>query len=479
MKTESAGKRFAVHVLLFDCQDSLLTMIENCGPFVEKIYVAYSEVPWRYNPQARAGFRNTADPERLKRSAYAGKIELITGIWDWEHEQRNACLQKAKEDGIDFLIVQDADEYYTYADYDRMIRQIGEHPDYDYYVAPWCTFWKTWDYILENETGSIVHGYPNVAVNCRRDVKFHHLRLLSPEATDVMRLDALCFHGSYVLTDEEVYRKIHTWGHALDFDREAWYRSKWLSWSEEVEDLHPTHPRVWKRAVPFTGTLPEVLSRRKLSNAAESARTSDARSGNPAGLRLHLGCGEHRMEGMVNCDCRRTSATDLVTDCATLTPFRDDSADLIFSNAFFEHLFVFQQLDHLKNCRRVLRDDAPLVYLGIPDFEIVADAYLRQLPGITGERFDLYHVYRYTHGDPEQTPDWWLQQLHKSLFDKRYVDSLLEAAGFKSRVVFNYRYPGEDIPLCLGFVAYKNPHPIDLREVLSPFRPYLGGVPDG
>ncbi|WP_333474281.1 glycosyltransferase [Paenibacillus gyeongsangnamensis] len=476
--TAATDKRFAVCALLFDCQQFILQMIENCGPFVEKIYIAYSELPWRYNPHAREGFRNTTDLEILRHSKYADKIELITGVWDWEHEQRNACLQRAKEDGIDFLIIQDADEYYTCSDYDRMIRQISENPEYDYYVTPWCTFWKTWDHILVNQSGSIIHGYLNAAVNCKKDLRFQQLRLLGPAATKVLRLDALCFHGSYVLSDEQVYRKINTWGHSQDFDREAWYQAKWLNWTESTEDLHPTHPPVWKRALPYRGELPEVLSSGHSVSINESSKIAYERLRLTAGLKLHLGCGERKIEGMVNCDVRRTSATDLVIDCTELKEFQDGSADLIFSNAFFEHLYTSQHLAHLKNCHRVLRDDGPLVYIGIPDFEIVADAYLRKLPGIVGDRFDLYHVYRYTHGDPEQTPDSWLQQLHKSLFDKTYITKLLDAAGFKSSTIFNYCYPGEDIPLCMGFVAWKAEPLQDIRNVLTPFQQYIGDLTD-
>lgn len=250
--------RFAAHVLLFDCQKFILPMLDNCGPHVEKIYVAYSPVPWTYNPQARKTMSNTVDPDILKQSKYADKIELITGTWDREHEQRNACLKKAKEDGFDFLLIHDADEYYIHEDYERMLQTIADHPEHDYYATPWCTFWKSWDYILVNEQKSIIHGYPNVAMNCKRDVWFSHLRNPSPGASAYF-LDGLCYHGSYVLNDEEVYRKISSWGHALDFDREAWFQNKWLSWTEHTEDLHPTHPHIWKKVVKYTGRLPEVL----------------------------------------------------------------------------------------------------------------------------------------------------------------------------------------------------------------------------
>ena len=252
------NKKFAAHVLLFDTQKWILRMIENCGPFVEKIYVAYSELPWTYNPNARINFKNTANPTILSHSKYFDKIELVQGIWDRDEDQRNACLDKAKSDGMDFLIIHDADEFYKHNDYNRMIEQITHNPDYDFYKTPWYVFWKSFDYILEGENGSTVIGFPEVAINCKRDVRF--VRARTPNSQHYFLLDALCYHGSYVLTDNEMYRKIHTWGHAHQFDQKAWYCNKWLGWTESTKDLHPIYPSVLKRAVKFVGSLPEVLS---------------------------------------------------------------------------------------------------------------------------------------------------------------------------------------------------------------------------
>lgn len=252
-----ANKKFAAHVLLFDSQKWILKMIENCGPFVEKIYVAYSELPWTYNPNARNNFKNTANPSILLNSQYANKIELIHGVWERDEDQRNACLDRAKADGMDFLIIQDADEFYKQSDYSRMIEQIANNPDYGFYKTPWCIFWKSFDYILEGENGSTVIGFPEVAINCKHNVRFTRAR--TPNSNNYFLLDALCYHGSFVSTDDEMYRKIHTWGHAHQFDRDMWYQNKWLKWTESLEDLHPVSPHVFRRAVRYTGDLPEVL----------------------------------------------------------------------------------------------------------------------------------------------------------------------------------------------------------------------------
>ena len=133
------------------------------------------------------------------------------------------------------------------------------------------------------------------------------------------------------------------------------------------------------------------------------------------------------------------------------------------------------KLKSFQECFRVLKNDGLMIFLGLPDFEEVAKAYLEKKPGIVGETFDLYNVYRYTHGDPEMASSYWLEQLHKSLFDKNYLEIIVKKAGFQQVLSFNYFYPEEFIPLNLGFIAAKNK--IDLQKVrdnLTKFKDYIG-----
>jgi hypothetical protein len=86
--------------------------------------------------------------------------------------------------------------------------------------------------------------------------------------------------------------------------------------------------------------------------------------------------------------------------------------------------------------------------------------YLENGPGIVGETFDLFHVYRYTHGDPEAVDSGgWFEQLHKSLFDGPELNQLLKNSGFSSSLVFYYAYPGEEkTPVNCGFLASRSEH---------------------
>lgn len=195
-------------------------------------------------------------------------------------------------------------------------------------------------------------------------------------------------------------------------------------------------------------------------------------------LKLHLGCGDQYYPDMLNCEYRATKAADLVMDCGNLSMFKDKNVSLIFSHAFFEHLYKKQQIPLLEDCYRVLKDEGVLIFLGIPDFQVIAEAYLRKASGIKrlGDTFDLYHVYRYTHGDPELALTWWTQQLHKSLFDKSYIELLLKEVGFNNPIIFNYCYPGENIPLNLGFIAGKKKINKDIKSILTPFSEYFANL---
>lgn len=174
------------------------------------------------------------------------------------------------------------------------------------------------------------------------------------------------------------------------------------------------------------------------------------------GLAIHLGCGNKKVAGMINCDIRQSAATDLVMDCSRLDPFDSGSADAIFVNAFFEHLHVREQIPFLRECQRVLADPGTLTMLGIPDFETVARAYVAKEAGILGPVFDLYHVYRYSHGgDFANAPEFWMEELHKSLFDTPYLEYLLEKAAFGSWLILRYCYPGENLPLNLAVFGWK------------------------
>lgn len=172
------------------------------------------------------------------------------------------------------------------------------------------------------------------------------------------------------------------------------------------------------------------------------------------GLRVHLGCGGDKLPGFVNIDYRPASAADVVMDL-NRPRFAPGSVAFAFSNAFFEHLYRDSRLPHLRTMHEAIEANGVICYIGVPYFRNIAKLYVERGPGTAGPLFDLFNVYRYTHGNPEQAPTWWIGQLHKSLFDEEELSSLLNEAGLASHVMFAYAYPDDANPVSvtMGFYA--------------------------
>ncbi|NDV63042.1 hypothetical protein G0Q06_11310 [Puniceicoccales bacterium CK1056] len=264
--------RSAVLILFYDCSQLILRAIANSAPHVEKIYVSYSPYPWSYNPEAREKFRNPSDPGILKESPHLDKLQLIEGDWATEEDQRNEVLDLAREEGFDILIVQDADEFFMSEDYAANLAQIESNRDFAYFRTPWYQFWKDTRHVilcresltyrkglvetrLKNTTLAFSMAF---ALNLHSDIRFNHCRRPS-HVDDYLMLDRPCYHLSYVLSDNQVERKIRTYGHTNQIRHAQWLRRKWYGWQPSTRCLHPLNPAAWLKAVPFGGPLPKEL----------------------------------------------------------------------------------------------------------------------------------------------------------------------------------------------------------------------------
>ncbi|NJO61954.1 MAG: hypothetical protein HC836_28045 [Richelia sp. RM2_1_2] len=255
-------KKFATHVVLFGQDKWIMKNIENAYQHVDQIYIAYSEYPWTYNTQAIKHYRNTFDLDIIRNSPFMDKITIIEGVWKTEEDQRNACADRAAKDGMDYLIIHDADEFYFHAEFMKIMKEIAEHPNYDFYKVGWYCFWKTFDYILLGSSGEEIVGYPEFAINLKRGVRFASKR--RPNKNDVYVIPpaiGVCYHGSYVLTNEELLTKINTWGHAHQMNPTEWYNNVWVKWNENSVNLHPINPPAWSKTKRVEFILPEVLKK--------------------------------------------------------------------------------------------------------------------------------------------------------------------------------------------------------------------------
>jgi|GEM_PF-1810044 len=169
--------------------------------------------------------------------------------------------------------------------------------------------------------------------------------------------------------------------------------------------------------------------------------------------RLNLGCGQQSLDGYINIDIARSPAVDFRVDISDLSFLENNAYEEVRLDAVFEHLWMWGQVDFLNNVHRSLAPGGLLRLNWLPDFRAIVEAWQTDSPGIVGDTFDLYHVYRYTHGDP--APQNAHAQIHKCIFTRESIVELLEQAGFVHVQVENKCYPGETLAINLCVEAMK------------------------
>lgn len=130
-------------------------------------------------------------------------------------------------------------------------------------------------------------------------------------------------------------------------------------------------------------------------------------------LRLHLGCGNHRLKGYQNIDWRKTIATDLVCDIRYL-PYPPCSVERIELYHVIEHLSRADFECALKNWHKLLVDRGVLV-IECPDFDAAVKDYL------IGREERLNNIFGWQRFDGDA---------HRHGYNFSRLESILAASGF-------------------------------------------------
>lgn len=108
------------------------------------------------------------------------------------------------------------------------------------------------------------------------------------------------------------------------------------------------------------------LHRKGVKKARAYARQSD--------IKLNIGCGLNRKQGWVNIDLHPD--VDLSLDMREPIPLRENSATIIYSEHFFEHLdYPGPAQQFLKECYRILKPGGTFS-VGVPDTQWPLEAYV-------------------------------------------------------------------------------------------------------
>lgn len=250
--------KIAAHVIAYDVNRFINPMLRNVAPWVDKIYVAHAPRPWAYIPSSRLTRTNPTKVSDIKTEGLPCPIEIVPGDWEWEEQARNECLRRAKAEGFDWFITQDADELYTEDSWRQLRHALRNDRQTDCFWTTWYHFWKSSDYIAVYRNGSFKTNNVGFALRCKDGLEFAGRRMTN--TSNYRILDCPCYHYGYALTDEEMQAKVTQWSHARELNAHRWFQRKWLRWRFETENLDPTTPRNWRRAIRFPLHQPDFAA---------------------------------------------------------------------------------------------------------------------------------------------------------------------------------------------------------------------------
>jgi glycosyltransferase involved in cell wall biosynthesis len=250
LKTADAlGRKFGAIYCVYEHHAYLEISAVPLQKYLDHTVFLVSDVPW----YGRPADTSSAIEKIKKLCSQHPAIELITGHWVTEAEQRNYGLEYLFKKGIDYAFIIDGDEIYHEREFERIREFIIGHQQYDVFHIENNTYWKDFYRIDPRES-----FLPAVAVKTGK-FKFTKGRegITESQFSDTnQRYNwiqipgniARCYHLSYVRSDEELKRKIDTFSHAPEIIC-GWYENVWLRWTPEMENIHPVDPPQYKKAI--------------------------------------------------------------------------------------------------------------------------------------------------------------------------------------------------------------------------------------
>lgn len=182
-----------------------------------------------------------------------------------------------------------------------------------------------------------------------------------------------------------------------------------------------------------------------LKGALSKKNTAGRKDGE--GKRLHLGCGNRRMEGYVNADIFKGDAVDEVFSMGDI-PYADGTISEIYNEHVLEHLPFEKAEAAIREWCRVLKPGG-VVNLYMPDMELCFKKYLEaplEAPNFMTTKAwfkaTVYGIQKSQAGEPDEA------QIHQCGFSKDEIRIVMGRNGFMVDTVENYGGPGQKPDYC-------------------------------
>lgn len=143
-------------------------------------------------------------------------------------------------------------------------------------------------------------------------------------------------------------------------------------------------------------------------------------------MKLHLGCGDKKLEDFINIDTRKIDGiVDVVDDISQLKNFENDSVSLIYCSHVLEHFSRHEYKKVLQRWFDILKSGGTL-RLAIPDFEKVVEHY--------NKHKDIDMIMGFLYGGQN-----YKENYHFCTWDFSKIKSDLESIGFSEVIRYDWK----------------------------------------
>lgn len=205
----------------------LKPFLKHIPDWVETKVVLITDPPW---------YGDKLEDDGSKDIAQENGAFVLKYPWPNEVDQRNAGQDYLSD--YDWVLNLEPDEFLSKGDwaklYDFLDTATGEA-----YVVKQRIFWGDgYESDPPEDFVPIIVTRPTVRFVDKRNVGSPWTYL--PD-------DITLLHFAWARTDEEIWKKISHYSHAVDFDIKDWYENVWLA--RKTENVHPTTPSAIPRLI--------------------------------------------------------------------------------------------------------------------------------------------------------------------------------------------------------------------------------------
>lgn len=205
----------------------LKPFLSHIPDWVETKLVLITDPPW---------YGDSLEDDGSKEIAEKNGAVVVKFPWANEVDQRNFGQSYFAE--YDWVLNLEPDEFLSNEDWQKLYNYL-ETAQSPSYAIKQRVFWGN-----GFESDPPEDFVPIIAT--RPTVKFVDKRNVDSR-WETFPEDLKLLHFAWARTDEEIWKKISHYSHAVDFDIKDWYENVWLA--RKTENVHPTTPEAIPRLI--------------------------------------------------------------------------------------------------------------------------------------------------------------------------------------------------------------------------------------